>query len=225
MTFNKIAISIIITTACVGCKPKFDVPDPDGGNIDASNYVAVGSSMTSGYANGALYYEAQQNSYANILAEQLKLVGGGNFKIPNVSQSSIGMGNANNAPSVLGHRTDCQGTVSLGPVKIATQGDISVFSNIYSSQGSFNNMGVPDVKAIEMDVNGYANPFYQRMSSSASSSVLSDAVAKNPTFFSVNLGLHDVLKYALKGGASDSISPLSGSVNVSLRAFHAIVLK
>jgi hypothetical protein len=66
-----------------------------------------------------------------LLAEQFKLIGGGEFKIPNVSQSSIGMGNANNAPSILGNRTDCKGAVSLGPVKIATQGDASVFTNIY----------------------------------------------------------------------------------------------
>ncbi len=217
-TLYKIITLAITTTVIVSCKPKFDVPDPDNGNIDVSNYVALGSSMTAGYSNGALYYDAQQNSYANILAEQFKLIGGGEFKIPNVSQSSIGMGNANNAPSILGNRTDCQGVVSLGPVKIATQGDASVFTNIYSSQGSFNNMAVPDAKVIDMEVNGYANPFYQRMSSSASSSILSDAIAKNPTFFSVNLGLQDVLKYTLKGGASDSITPIAGTIGVGFEA-------
>ena len=217
-TLYKIITLAITTTVIVSCKPKFDVPDPDNGNIDVSNYVALGSSMTAGYSNGALYYDAQQNSYANILAEQFKLIGGGEFKIPNVSQSSIGMGNANNSPSILGNRTDCQGVVSLGPVKIATQGDASVFTNIYSSQGSFNNMAVPDAKVIDMEVNGYANPFYQRMSSSASSSILSDAIAKNPTFFSVNLGLPDVLKYTLKGGASDSITPIAGTIGVGFEA-------
>jgi hypothetical protein len=111
-----------------------------------------------------------------------------------------------------------QGVLSLGPVKIATQGDASVFTNIYSSQGSFNNMAVPDVKVIDMDINGYTNPFYQRMSSSPSSSILSDAVAKNPTFFSVNLGLQDVLKYALKGGASDSITPMAGAIGIGFEA-------
>lgn len=210
------AISLSITTSC---KPKFDVPDPDKGNVDVSNYVALGSSMTAGYSNGGLYYVAQQNSYANILAEQLKLIGGGEFKIPFVAESSIGCGNTNNAPSILGNRTDCQGTVSLGPVKVATQGDLSIFtSNVYSSQGPFNNIGVPDVKVIDMDVNGYSNPFYQRMSSNSSSSVLSDAVAKNPTFFTVMLGLNDVLNYALKGATSESITPIAGSINVGFEA-------
>lgn len=215
MTLYKITLIAIISTSIISCKPKFDVPDPDKGNIDVSNYVALGSSMTAGYSNGALYYDAQQNSYANLLAEQLKLVGGGEFKIPLIPQSSIGVGNTNNAPSILGNRTDCQGVSSLGPVKVATQGDLSIFSsNIYSSQGPFNNMGVPDVKVIDMDVNGYSNPFYTRMSSSTSSSVLSDAVAKNPSFFTVMLGLNDVLNFALKGAASGSISPIAGPVNI-----------
>jgi hypothetical protein len=93
-----------------------------------------------------------------------------------------------------------------------------LFLQTYISQGSFNNMAVPDVKVIDMDINGYTNPFYQRMSSSPSSSILSDAVAKNPTFFSVNLGLHDVLKYALKGGASDSITPMAGAIGIGFEA-------
>ena len=209
-----IAVTIIISS----CKPKFDVPDSEAGDINVSNYVAIGGAMTAGYSDGALYYNAQQNSYANLLAEQFKLIGGGEFKIPYVAQNSIGIGNANNAPSILGNRTDCQGTISLGPVKIATQGDASVFTNIYASQGSFNNFGIPDVKVTDMDVNGYANPFYQRMNSNSTSSILSDAVAKNPTFFSVMLGLNDVLNYALKGAASESITPLTGSVGFGFEA-------
>jgi len=217
----KVFTSILIIAATISissCKPKFDVPDSEAGDINVSNYVAIGGAMTAGYSDGALYYNAQQNSYANLLAEQFKLIGGGEFKIPYVAQNSIGIGNANNAPSILGNRTDCQGTISLGPVKIATQGDASVFTNIYASQGSFNNFGIPDVKVIDMDVNGYTNPFYQRMNSNNTSSILSDAVAKNPTFFSVMLGLNDVLNYALKGAASESITPLTGSVGFGFEA-------
>ena len=212
-------LCVAIGLSFVGCKPKLDGPDPDMGTLDVSKYVAVGGAITAGYSNGALYYEAQQNSYSNLLAEQLQVIGGGEFRIPNVSPTSIGIGSANNAPSILGNRTDCQGTVSLGPVKIAPQGDLSVFAtNVYASQGSFNNFGVPDVKVIDVDVSGYTNPFYQRMASSGSSSILSDAVAKNPTFFSVMLGLNDVLNFALKGAASESITPSAGSVGVGFDA-------
>jgi len=219
MNIYKLTSLSIFALIISSCNPKFNEPEPDKGTIDASNYVAIGSSMTAGYANGALYYDAQSNSYVSLLAEQLKLVGGGDFKIPYVPQNSIGCGNANNAPSILGNRTDCQNVVSLGPVKIATQGDVSIFTNnVYNSQGPFNNLGVPDVKTIDVDVNGYTNPFYTRMASNASSSILSDAVAKNPTFFTVMLGLNDVLNFALKGAASESITPVNGAVGVGFEA-------
>jgi len=218
----KVFTSILILAAAIStssCKPKFDIPDSEAGEINVSNYVALGGAITAGYADGALYYDAQQNSFANLLAEQFKLIGGGEFKIPYVAQNSIGIGNANNAPSILGNRTDCQGTVSLGPVKIAPQGDLSVFANnIYGSQGPFNNFGIPDVKVTDMDVTSYPNPFYQRMNSSASSSILSDAVAKNPTFFSIMLGLNDVLNYALKGATSESITPVAGAIGIGFEA-------
>jgi len=218
----KVFTSILILAAAIStsnCKPKFDIPDSEAGEINVSNYVALGGAITAGYADGALYYDAQQNSFANLLAEQFKLIGGAEFKIPYVAQNSIGIGNANNAPSILGNRTDCQGTVSLGPVKIAPQGDLSVFANnIYGSQGPFNNFGIPDVKVTDMDVTSYPNPFYQRMNSSASSSILSDAVAKNPTFFSIMLGLNDVLNYALKGATSESITPVAGAIGIGFEA-------
>jgi hypothetical protein len=218
-TLYKLTVLAITSTILVSCKPKFNVPDPTKGNIDVSNYVAVGDAKTAGYSNEALNYDGQQNSYANILASQLKLIGSGDFKVPYVSANSVGIGNLGNAPFILGNMTDCLNNTSLGPVKLAPQGDLSIFSsNVYASQGAFNNMGVPNVKSIEMDVNGYTNPFYQRMASSASSSVLSDAVAKNPSFFSVMLGLNDVLNYALRGAASESITPVAGAIGVGFEA-------
>ncbi len=205
--------------ALTSCKPKLNIPSPNSGSIDASNYVAFGDAITSGYTNGALYYEGQQNSFSNLLAQQLKLVGGGDFKTPNVSQNSIGIGNLNNAPSVLNYRTDCKGVQSLGPVKTATIGDLAIFAdNLYPLQGAFNNYGIFGLKVIDAEVNGYLNPFYKRMASSNTSSVLQDAVAKNPTFFTVMLGLNDVLNYALKGATADNITPLTGSVGVGFDA-------
>jgi hypothetical protein len=220
MTLYKTIFIATATFIVTACTPKFNEPDLSTGSIDASDYLAIGGSMTAGYADGALYDEGQRNSYANLLATQLKNLGVGAtiFKIP-YAQSAIGMGNANNARSILGNRTDCQNVVSLGPVKIAPQGDMNILTNnVYNSQGPFHNFGVPDLKSIEIDINGYSNPFYQRMASSTTSSILNDAISRNPTFFSVNLGLHDVLKYALKGGASDNITPVSGPIGIGFEA-------
>ena len=219
MHIYKYILTLLLAITIVSCKPKFTTPASAKGSVDASNYISIGGAITAGYSNGALYYDAQKKSFSNLLATQLKLIGGGEFKIPYVSQNSIGIGNTNNAPSILGNRTDCQGTVSLGPVKIAAQGDVSIFSSsIFSAQGPFNNFGVPDVKVIDVDLNGYSNPFYVRMASNGSSSILSDAVAKNASFFTVMLGLNDVLNFALKGAASETITPLAGAIGVGFDA-------
>jgi len=48
---------------------------------------------------------------------------------------------------------------------------------------------------------GQANPYFVRFASSATASVLGDAVAQAPTFFSLWIGNNDVLSYATSGGA------------------------
>ncbi|MBS1646702.1 MAG: hypothetical protein JST67_05125 [Bacteroidetes bacterium] len=200
------------------CKSVTTAPAPSKGSINPTNYVAVGNSITSGFADGALYYNGQLVSYPNLLAQQLKLVGGGNFNQPLMSPSSVGVGSTGNAPLMLGYSTDCLGVTSLAPIPTATVGDVSAFSNnIYAAQGPFNNMGVPGAKVITAAVPGYGNPalgpnnynpFFTRMAKNpGTSSMLSDAMLQNPSFFSLFLGNNDVLAYASNGGASDFITP------------------
>ncbi len=226
MKNNYYSLLIISALVAFACKPKFDVPNPEKGSIDPSKFVAVGSAMTAGYSDGALYYEGQQNSFASILAEQLKAVGGTDFTIPYISQNSAGVSvipnNATNvgAKFVLGYKTDCNNASSLSPVQITSTDNFSIFSNnVYASSGPFNNMGVPGAKSFHLLYNGYGNPanasggyynpFYQRMCLSNTSSVLADAVNQSPTFFSMYIGVDDVLSYALAGGASDTITAQS----------------
>ena len=214
----------------IGCKPNLTVPSPSKGNINPTTYVAIGNSITSGFADGALYYNGQLVSFPNLIAQQLKQVGGGNFTQPLMSPSSVGVGSTGNAPFKLAYSNDCLGVNSLGPVATATIGDVAAFStNIYATQGPFNNMGVPGAKAITVAVPGYGNPsngagnynpFFTRMAKNvATSSMLSDAMLQNPTFFSLFIGNNDVLLYATSGGAKDFITPAAtfdASINTIL---------
>ena len=52
----------------------------------------------------------------------------------------------------------------------------------------------------------YANPYFARFATSATASVVADAMAKQPTFFSLWIGNNDVLGYATSGGAGDTIT-------------------
>jgi hypothetical protein len=226
--FYKSVVFASSVTLLLSCKPNLTVPTPSKGSIDASRYVAIGNSITSGFADGALYYDGQMVSFPNLVAQQLKLVGGGNFAQPLMPVSSIGVGSNGNAPFKLDYSTDCLGVTSLAPVSKAAQGDVSAFStNIYTAQGPFNNMGVPGAKAITVAVSGYGNPangsgnynpFFTRMAKNpTSSSMLSDAMLLNPTFFSLFIGNNDVLAYATNGGASDFITP-SANFDASINA-------
>ena len=53
------------------CEVDFDEPITDEGfystgEANMSSFVAVGNSLTAGYADGALYITGQENSYPNI---------------------------------------------------------------------------------------------------------------------------------------------------------------
>lgn len=212
------------------CKPKADSFEASAGNADFTRYVSIGNSITSGFADAALYYDGQMVSYPNLIATQFKMVGGGDFIQPLVPESSVGVGSSVNARLVLGMSTDCMGNTSLGPVPLAPNGDFSIFTTSVAANGPFNNMGIPGAKMITAVAPGYGNPanglgnynpFFTRILTPAefvSASMLSKAAVQNATFFSLFLGNNDVLSYALSGGTSDAITPSAGPAGIGFDA-------
>ena len=217
---SKVFIAAFLTTVFFACKPHVDVPAVSKGSLDLSNYVAIGNSISAGYADNALYYGGQEASYPNLIAQQLKLAGAGNFKQPYVDASSVGIGVNQNARLALAPASDCSGAISLAPVAIANEGDFNIFTTSVAAQGPFNNMAIPGAKAITAIYPGYGNPangpgnfnpFFTRMTANpASASILGDAAAQNPSFFTLSIGNDDVYGYALSGGAYDAITPSVG---------------
>jgi hypothetical protein len=215
----KISVFALSVLVLFSCKPKLEAPAVDAGKLDVSRYVAFGNSITSGYADGALYYDGQMASYANLLAGQFELIGGGEFKQPLMPMGSVGYGAAGNSRYALGLVKDCNNVNSLAPK--AGAGDVNALASV-AADGPFNNMGIPGAKAITSIYPGYGNPanglgsynpFFTRIlevSEYATASMLAKAAAQKPTFFSLFIGNNDVLSYALAGGAADSITPSSG---------------
>ena len=102
---NNISKSVLIAlgaTAMVACKPDLKAPAVEKGSLDVTRFVAIGNSITAGFADGALYYDGQNSSFAKLLAEQFKTIGGGEFKTPFTSTTSQGIGSSLNAKLVLG---------------------------------------------------------------------------------------------------------------------------
>ena len=220
---NKTIIVTIAASVLVSCKPDLKAPVAGKGNLDVTKYVAIGNSITSGFADAALYYDGQKVSYANLLAEQFKEIGGGDFNTPWTSIGSVGIGSSLNARLILDYKIDCKGVNSLSPIPAAAYGDISIWTTNQTTPTSFNNMGVPGAKVTTVIYAGYGNklngvgnynPFFYRMLTTAemgTASMLSKAAEQKPTFFSVFIGNNDVLGNALAGGMSSTpITPSSG---------------
>ena len=181
------------------------------GTADFSTFVALGNSLTSGYSDGALFIAGQENAFPKLMAEQFALAGGGEFKTPFMNDNIGGL--------LLG------GNVIAAPRLIFLNGAPTVLPNAMPTTeiavplaGPFNNMGVPGAKSYHLlapnygdaagVVSGTANPYFVRFRSSASTSIIADAMAQNPTFFSLWIGNNDVLGYALSGGdGTNSITP------------------
>lgn len=210
----------LIVIAFSSCRRLVDAPPVQKGTLDVTKYVSIGSSISAGYSDNALYYSAQVASYPNLLAQQFTLVGGGNFNQPLVPAASVGIGASMNARYVLAPFMDCAGVTSLAPVYAQASGDLSIFTTSVAAQGPFNNMSIPGLKATTTLYPGYGdynqgagnfNPFFTRMTANPqSASVLSDAASQGPTFFSLFIGSDDVMGFALAGGASDAITPSAG---------------
>lgn len=230
---NYIIIGSLISLIA-SCEPEFENFEGSTGTANFSKYVAVGNSLTAGFADGALYREAQLVSYPNLLSQQFEKAGSENlFTIPLMPEGvGTGFSDAGLPISrlVLAPTVDCKMETSLGPVRVDPNGgDISILSpaNYLTDEAPFNNMGVPGAKIIHIPLTSYgdpsgilagtANPYYARMATApGSSSILGDAVSVEATFFSTWIGNNDVLSYCIAGGegevngvGSDDMTPVS----------------
>jgi len=214
------------------CTPGSDNnPQPGPGAVDLKSYVAVGNSLTAGYANGALYTSGQKYGWANDLAKQLAVVGGnGTFRIPFMpTENGVGVSEgATGTPVlrtklVLGHTIDCLGNSSVGPVLAdpnASQAMLYFYltTNV-SAMGPYNNIGIPGIRVTDLfDPNlAKKNPFFGRIAYHANDTLKTYAAKVHPTFFTLWIGNNDVLGYATSGGTG-TITPMDGAAGKGFKA-------
>ncbi|WP_333660359.1 G-D-S-L family lipolytic protein [Chishuiella changwenlii] len=203
---NKI-ILVALAATTFSCNDDFEHPIEDiqisAGEADFTKYIALGNSLTSGYRDNALYSSGQENSYPNILAGLMKAAGGGEFKTPLMPNNTGGFTNLPGFPGKLELQI-VNGALSPVPTTAA-----AALDNV-AAGGPYQNMGVPGAKSYHLVVDGYgnpaglatatANPYFYRFATNGATSVVKDAVAQSPTFFSLWIGNNDVLGYATSGG-------------------------
>ncbi len=192
--------------ALLGCKPQIDAPAPAAGPVDFSRYVAVGNSLTAGYADNGLYRAGQLNSYPNILAGQLRQAGGAaEFRQPLFPENQANgtgyltlAGLTNGVPTLAPQAPQAvRGRTTPDPL----HNPPGVLLTKYTEP--IDNYGIPNVRVADLNDPQFArNPYYERILSDAETgkTYLTKVTESNPTFFSCWMGNNDVLLYAVSGG-------------------------
>ena len=213
--FNSLVAATILFAA--SCKPEIETPAATtAGTANFSKYIAIGNSLTSGYADGGLYLEGQKVAYPNLLAAQMATVGGGSFTSPFFSDTQAnGSGYASLTALTNGSPTISQiitGTAYVAPGRLAK----------YS--GEIQNLGIPGMRLdLAFDPTftfSAANMFFERLLTDAQVGKVNYAAyiqGRNHTFFSLWLGNNDALGYALNGGVTtDATTVLTEKATFSL---------
>jgi len=176
----------------------------------------------SGYTNGALSYSGQHNSIPYLFNQQLTSVGINTtfnqhfISLPN----GLGVNFPNTNPRYLtslhlGNFTDCLGVTSLFPLNDSIPSNSSALYNELTYNQQFAQYSVeavpfatiPEYTETAMGVEFGMNPYYPPIASGQGfSTMLSDALAQQFTFFILWAGMEDVYQYAQNGGQIDSLT-------------------
>ena len=188
-------------------------PTPTKGSADFTKYVAVGNSLTAGFADGGLYRTSQLNSYPSILAGQFATVGGGGFTQPLFTEAqAAGSGYLKliKVPSPTDPTTLITSLAQVEPGAI--RGANSSGGPLYTKFTDANqNLGVPGIRVSDILTVGYGstagNQYFERLVANPATTYfqyVSDNL-NGSTFYSCWLGNNDALGFALNGG----ITPLT----------------
>jgi hypothetical protein len=201
------------------CKPEINAPVPSKGSADFTRYIAVGNSLTSGFADNGLYLEGQLNSYPSMIARQFEAVGGGPFAQPLFTEAQS---NGSGYLKLTGFTPEGSPITAPETSKLAVRGQVVIPTSATTSTtvtlltkyaGDINNYGVPGIKLAHATLAAYGNlnGYYERLlpgNAGANNTTYLDFVTAKPfTFFTNWLGNNDALGYATSGGAGDVLTP------------------
>lgn len=197
-----VALAILSITAC---KPSLDEFTPSAGTkADFSKYIAIGNSLSAGFADGGLYLDGQKVAFPLLIAEQLQKVGGGEFKSPFFSEEqSNGSGYIRLKALVNGQPVTEQVTDKLA-YRSASPKLLTKFTD------PINNLGVPGMRMDMAFAPGIGtaagNMYFERLlpeGTSPSMNYFTYSTSQNHTFFTFSLGNNDALGYATNGAVND----------------------
>lgn len=220
---KKFFIFGLIALGFAACKPNIEPQKPGHGEVDVSQYLAVGNSLTAGYMDGSLYREGQENSFPALLNMQFALT----LDYRNAFKQPLLNGhNGYPAPKfVLQVRQGyCDNNYTLKTIPFPGALDSADASLNIADNGPYNNFGIPGIRCVDFLTVGYGaqNPYARRFfSTPAAVRPIDEAMKTQPTFFTLWVGSNDVLGYATNGGEGSPI-PISDIVEFTI-AYDSII--
>ncbi len=209
--------------------PEPEEPTGTSGSANFTKFVSIGNSLTAGYMAGALFDFGQQNSFPAIMAEHFAYVSDNDPFDQPLTGSTNGCynpaGSCTLGRLVLFDADGPAGPASARPVPAGSPGVPAPYNtnaddhakslaDYTGNKAALNNFGVPGIllgQALTPATGGPVgnpayNPYYKRFASDpGNSTILGDAIAANPTFFSFWLGNNDVLGYATSGALASGV--------------------
>jgi hypothetical protein len=208
LTRTRLGLAITLIAALAGCSGPCDKldsingPTPNANGVDLSTYVAVGTSLSSGYESGGLVDRHQVHSFPSIFARQIgktiDLLGGaGTFTQPTINFDGI--------PALLEIK-------SYSPLIISdTLRTIGSPTNL-SQPTAYHNMGIPGaILADLVDTTNYhdkvppvnrTNFTFFNIIQRRRGVILGQALSLAPTIMSLEYGANEVLGPAAVNGVA-----------------------
>lgn len=210
---------LVLAAGLASCEPATDdVPAPVASSLDFSRYVAVGDDYTAGVANGALTAQSQAYSFPNLLAQQLKRVGGGEFVQPLAAEGErFGAGlrlfnlTDRNLPllEAVPSTFVAADTLNSGTACAELRYQFPRWGGAGTALP--NNLGVPGLRVQDISKSGVGNaanrmaadynPYLERLLPANDDRTYVQVVkAARPTFFTLWMGMSDIATYLRSGG-------------------------
>lgn len=197
-------VALFITQACA---PKIDDYTPSTGTqANFDKYIAVGNSLTAGYADDGLYLEGQKVAYPNLIAQQLQQLGKAkDFNSPFFPE---GMENGSGYLQLVDL---VNGQPVLNKVNSNLAYTDETKKRLQKYTDDITNLGMPGMR-MDMSVSPllgipeHGNLYFERVLNENQEGVVSYleyAATKEHTFFTFWLGNNDVLGYATNGAVEE----------------------
>lgn len=185
-----------VLTLLIGCTPPvIDQPSLSKGNIDFSNYVALGNDYAIGLTDFGVFESGQRNCYPALLAHQFDQIEKCAFPQAYLDKGMDSYWRIDSAGATF---YDCMMYNAIHRLEM-TGGGITM----PHVSGSVHNIASPCVRLSEIN-NPIHCPYLKRLDNTEGS-YINLIHAHAPTFFTMDLGMADVWKYAYWGGSNSSL--------------------